>query len=64
METIHGLPEQEKTVITLYYGEELLLREIADLLGVTESRISQVHSRALYRMNQVLSGQIGRISGA
>jgi len=48
---ITQLPEQEQTVITLYYGEELLLKEIGDLLGVTESRISQIHSRALYRLN-------------
>ncbi len=48
---ITQLPEQEQTVITLYYGEELLLKEIGDLLGVTESRVSQIHSRALYRLN-------------
>ena len=42
------LPEQEKSVITLYYAEELLLREISELLGVTESRVSQIHTRALY----------------
>lgn len=53
------LPEQEKTVITLYYGEELLLREISEILGVTESRVSQIHSRALYRLNQNLSEVIG-----
>ncbi len=51
---IQGLPEQEKTVITLYYAEELLLREIADILGVTESRVSQIHSRAIYRLNRTL----------
>jgi RNA polymerase sigma factor for flagellar operon FliA len=48
---IQALPEQEKTVITLYYAEELLLRDIAGVLGVTESRVSQVHTRALYRLN-------------
>lgn len=51
---IQGLPDQEKTVITLYYAEELLLREIADILGVTESRVSQIHSRAIYRLNRTL----------
>jgi len=51
---ISDLPEQEKTVITLYYAEELLLREIAEVLGVTESRVSQIHSRALYRLNREL----------
>ena len=51
---ISELPEQERTVITLYYGEELLLKEIGDVLGVTESRVSQIHSRALYRLNREL----------
>ena len=54
VKAIHGLPEPEKTVITLYYGEELLLKEIGEILGVTESRVSQVHSRALYRLNREL----------
>ncbi|MFT7485426.1 MAG: RNA polymerase sigma factor for flagellar operon FliA [Candidatus Paceibacteria bacterium] len=54
-EVIMQLPEQEKTVITLYYAEELLLKEISDILGVTESRVSQIHSRALFRLNQKLS---------
>lgn len=54
-EVIMQLPDQEQTVITLYYAEELLLKEISDILGVTESRVSQIHSRALYRLNQKLS---------
>lgn len=52
--SIGALPEPEKTVITLYYGEELLLKEIGEILGVTESRVSQIHSRALYRLNREL----------
>lgn len=59
VEAIAGLPEQEKTVITLYYGEELLLKEISAILGVTESRVSQIHGRALYRLNRVLSALTG-----
>jgi RNA polymerase sigma factor for flagellar operon FliA len=54
VKAIQLLPEPEKTVITLYYGEELLLKEIGDILGVTESRVSQIHSRALYRLNREL----------
>ncbi len=53
------LPEQEQAVINLYYGEELLLKEIGEVLGVTESRVSQIHSRALYRLNKNLSSLIG-----
>ena len=59
VDVIARLPEQEKTVITLYYGEELLLKEISDILGVTESRVSQIHSRALYRLNRNLTSLIG-----
>jgi RNA polymerase sigma factor for flagellar operon FliA len=53
---ISDLPDQEKTVITLYYAEELLLREIAEVLSVTESRVSQIHSRAIYRLNRSMLG--------
>ena len=59
VEVIQELPEQEKTVITLYYGEELLLRDIAEVLAVTESRVSQIHSRALYRLNRSVTALIG-----
>ena len=59
VKAIHGLPEQDKTVITLYYGEELLLRDIAAVLDVTESRVSQIHTRALYRLNRQLASALG-----
>lgn len=52
VEAINELPEQEKTVITLYWAEGLLLKEIAGILGVTESRVSQIHSGAIYRLNR------------
>lgn len=58
-EAIAELPEQDRTVITLYYAEELLLREISEVLGVTESRVSQIHTRALYRLNRRLGARIG-----
>lgn len=51
---IEELPDQEKSVITLYYAENLLLREIGEVMGITESRVSQIHSRALYRLNREL----------
>ncbi|MBM3975651.1 MAG: FliA/WhiG family RNA polymerase sigma factor [Planctomycetes bacterium] len=59
VEMITELPDQEKTVITLYYGEELMLRDIASILGVTESRVSQIHTRALYRLNGMLKAAGG-----
>jgi RNA polymerase sigma factor for flagellar operon FliA len=44
------LPEREKLVVTLYYYEELTLREIGEVLGVTESRVSQLHTKAILRL--------------
>jgi RNA polymerase sigma factor FliA len=57
---VGNLPEQEQSVINLYYAEELLLKEIGEVLGVTESRVSQIHSRALYRLNKALAPLIGQ----
>ncbi|MEM8884057.1 MAG: FliA/WhiG family RNA polymerase sigma factor [Planctomycetota bacterium] len=51
---IRSLPEVERRVITMYYREGLLLREIGQVLGVTESRVSQIHSRALSRLQTML----------
>jgi RNA polymerase sigma factor for flagellar operon FliA len=56
---IQSLGEPDRTVITLYYGQGLLLREISEVLHVTESRVSQIHSRALYRLNRDLSTRTG-----
>ena len=55
-EAIARLPEREKIVITLYYYEELTLREIGEVLGVTESRVSQLHTKAILRLKARLSG--------
>jgi len=49
-DAIAGLPEREKLVIALYYYENLTLREIGEVLGVTESRISQLHTKAVLRL--------------
>ncbi len=47
---IDNLPERERLVVTLYYYEELTLKEIAAVLGVTESRVSQIHSKLLAKL--------------
>ena len=47
---IDGLPEQEKKVVALYYKENLTLKEIGVLLRVTESRVSQIHAKAMLRI--------------
>jgi RNA polymerase sigma factor for flagellar operon FliA len=49
-DAIARLPEREKLVIALYYYENLTLREIGEILGVTESRISQLHTKAVLRL--------------
>jgi RNA polymerase sigma factor FliA len=49
-DSIANLPEREKLVIALYYYENLTLREIGEVLGVTESRVSQMHTKAVLRL--------------
>jgi RNA polymerase sigma factor for flagellar operon FliA len=51
---ITELPEREKTVVTLYYYEELSMKEIGDVLGISESRISQIHTKAVTRIRSIL----------
>jgi len=59
-EAIARLPEREKLVVTLYYYEELTLREIGEVLGVTESRVSQLHTKAILRLKARLAGSTVR----
>jgi len=55
-DAISSLPDRERLVMTLYYDEELNLREIGAVIGVSESRVSQIHSQALIR----LQARLGR----
>jgi RNA polymerase sigma factor for flagellar operon FliA len=50
VEAIKSLPEREKRVIILYYYENLTLKEIGAILGVSESRVSQIHSKAILKL--------------
>ncbi len=59
-DAISRLPEREKLVVTLYYYEELTLREIGEVLGVTESRVSQLHTKAILRLKARLAGAAAR----
>ena len=52
---IRGLPERERTVVALYYDEGMTLAEIGSVLGVTESRVSQIHSKAIIMLRANLS---------
>jgi RNA polymerase sigma factor for flagellar operon FliA len=53
---ISNLPEKERLVITLYYYEDLNLKEIGSILGITESRVCQIHSKAVTRLRSRLRG--------
>ncbi|MGQ4472860.1 RNA polymerase sigma factor WhiG [Streptomyces violaceoruber] len=53
---INTLPEREKTVVTLYYYEGLTLAEIGNVLGVTESRVSQIHTKSVLQLRAKLAG--------
>ena len=59
-EAIRRLPERERLVIALYYYEELTLREIGEILGVTESRVSQLHTKAVLRLKVRLNATLDR----
>jgi RNA polymerase sigma factor for flagellar operon FliA len=54
-EKISNLPEREKLVISLYYDEEFNLREIGEILGITEGRVCQIHGQALVRLRARMS---------
>lgn len=54
-EAIVSLPEREQQVLSMYYDEELNLREIGEVLGVTESRVCQIHGQALVRLRSRLT---------
>lgn len=54
-EALLSLKDQERTVLSLYYFEELKAREIAEVMGVSESRISQIRSKALRQLRDALA---------
>jgi RNA polymerase sigma factor FliA len=54
-DAIARLPERERLVVTLYYREELTMKEVGAVLGLTESRVSQLHSQAMLRLKEPLS---------
>jgi RNA polymerase sigma factor for flagellar operon FliA len=57
-DAIAALPEREKLVVALYYYENLTLREIGEVLGVTESRVSQLHTKAVLRLRSKLQTEL------
>jgi RNA polymerase sigma factor for flagellar operon FliA len=53
-DALEELPERDKLVLTLYYHEQMTMKEIGMTLGVTESRVSQVHAQALLKLKRIL----------
>ena len=58
-EALELLTEKEKKVVTLYYYEDLTLKEISNILEVSESRVSQLHTRALQKMKIKMGNYMG-----
>ena len=58
MAAMQRLEERERVVVGLYYFEEMSLREIGTILGVTESRISQIHTKAVRRLRELIEEEI------
>jgi RNA polymerase sigma factor for flagellar operon FliA len=59
-QTIGALPEKERLVISLYYYEDLNMKEIGGILGITESRVCQIHTKAVLRLRAKLKSLLDR----
>ncbi len=59
IDAINNLSEQERLVLTLYYYEDLRLKEIASIFGVTESRISQIHREVIFKLKAKMKAKFG-----
>ncbi|MCZ6781941.1 MAG: FliA/WhiG family RNA polymerase sigma factor [Proteobacteria bacterium] len=59
-DTIGTLPEKERLVISLYYYEDLNMKEIGNILGITESRVCQIHTKSVLRLRSKLKGMVDR----
>ncbi|MEW6271534.1 MAG: FliA/WhiG family RNA polymerase sigma factor [Thermodesulfobacteriota bacterium] len=57
-DAIQQLPEKERLVMPLYYHAELTMKEVGARLGITESRVSQLHTQAITRLRSILSGYV------
>ena len=52
--SVNNLTEQERLVISLYYYEELTLKEIGEVMNISESRVSQIHTKAVYKLRNMI----------
>lgn len=57
-EAITNLPDQEREVLSLYYYEEMMLKEIGKVMGISESRVSQIHTKALLKLRKRLQAHL------
>jgi RNA polymerase sigma factor for flagellar operon FliA len=57
-DTIGSLPEKERLVLSLYYYEDLNMKEIGSILGITESRVCQIHTKSVMRLRTKLKGLV------
>ena len=58
VEALNELPEREKQMLSLYYYEGLTLKEIGSVLGVSESRVSQIHGKGLSMLRTILRAKM------
>jgi RNA polymerase sigma factor for flagellar operon FliA len=61
---IHALPRREALILSLYYTEEMNLREIGEILGIGESRVCQIHGQALLRLRARIETELGQSAPA
>jgi RNA polymerase sigma factor for flagellar operon FliA len=61
VQAIERLPERERLMMALYYDQDLNLREIGEVMGVTESRVSQIHTQAIARLRAQVVGDIASV---
>jgi RNA polymerase sigma factor for flagellar operon FliA len=59
-EAINHLPEREKIILALYYYEDLNMKEVGEVLNITESRVSQIHTSAVAHLRSYLSSRLSR----
>ena len=60
---IEALPHQARVVLSLYYYEDLTMHEIGEVLQVSESRVSQIHTKALAQLRPLLTGLVDAVAG-
>ena len=64
MRAIEQLPDRDRLVINLYYYEELTLKEISAVLGISTSRVSQLHAAAVYKLRSLLRTELAAVPHA